>query len=71
MEYMEKRDLCDHFRGEIPDAADTGRMAQVEKAIGQYCKGADARLASLKDKYKTDEAVQSALSGYDPHIETQ
>jgi hypothetical protein len=69
VKYIDKRDLCDHFRGEIPDPSDKTRMEQVNKAIDQYCSGTDAKLASLKAKYKDSKTVQDALSEYDPHIE--
>lgn len=69
VKYIDKRDLCDHFRGEIPDTPDKIRMEQVNKAIDQYCIGTDAKLASLKAKYKGNKTVQNALSEYDSHIE--
>lgn len=67
--YIQRRDLCDHFRGEYPAPSETTRMAEVVHALDRYCPGSDARLAALKARYRDNKTVQAALAGYEPHIE--
>ena len=70
--FIEQRDTCEHFRGEIPDPEDlTERMREVSLQIEQYCRGTDQRLASLKKKYRSSAAVQRRLAQYEPSIEPE
>lgn len=66
-ELVERRDLCDHFRGEEPDDAE--RKAFLGKAIGDLCTGTDQRLASLKVKYSSNPVVTAKLNQYEEDIE--
>lgn len=65
--FKERRDLCDHFRGEDP--YDEERRAFLEENMDRYCTGTDAELEALKSRYKDDEAVMRLLSGYEENIE--
>lgn len=66
--FVEQRDLCDHFRGEEP--YDEERRLFLEQNMIELCTGSDGQLAALKQKYRGNEAVQSALAGYEVDIET-
>ncbi len=65
--FIERRDLCDHFRGEEP--YDEERRSFLEKNIIEYCTGTDRRLANLRQKYKQNPVVMDLLSGYEEVIE--
>ncbi len=67
--FMERRDLCDHFRGEIPEPADHRRMEEVISSISRYCLGTDEELARLRKKYIDDPEVRDVLAGYETAVE--
>ena len=69
--FLERRDLCDHMRGEFPDPPDPERVREVEKGIAQYCRGTDAQLAQLKKRYKDDPAVTKQLAEFETPIESK
>ncbi len=65
--YIERRNLCDHFRGEDP--YDEERRAFLEKNILELCTGTDRQLAALKQKYSSNCAIMAKLEQYEPEIE--
>lgn len=65
--FIEKRDLCDHFRGEDP--YDAARRKFLEKKLAEFCSGTDRVLSELKQKYRNDPVVLKRLSGYEEDIE--
>lgn len=65
--FVEKRDLCDHFRGEEP--YDEERREFLIKNITKLCTGTDNELARLKEKYKDNSAITEKLSSYEEDIE--
>ena len=65
--FIERRDLCDHFRGEEP--YDAERRDFLAKRMREYCTGTDAQLAALKNKYKSRPEVITRLSGYESKVE--
>ncbi|PJJ97618.1 hypothetical protein CO641_11800 [Lysobacteraceae bacterium NML91-0213] len=67
--FIERRDLCDHFRGEIPDPDDHRRMAGAVSNISRYCTGTDAELALLRARYIDSPRVRQLLAGYETKIE--
>jgi hypothetical protein len=67
VKFKDRRDLCDHFRGEDP--YDKERRKFLEENLKKYCTGTDRELASLKMKYKNNEAVLKALADYEVKIE--
>ena len=64
--FMERRDLCDHFRGEDPYNEE--RRKFLEENLKKYCTGTDKELASLKAKHN-NAAVLKALANYEERIE--
>ena len=65
--FKERRDLCDHFRGEEP--YDAERRTFLEESMNKYCTGTDKELASLKRRYKGNTVVLKVLSEYEETIE--
>ena len=65
--FKERRDLCDHFRGEDP--YDEERRRFLEENLKRYCAGTDKELASLKAKYMNNKTVMKVLEKYEEKIE--
>jgi hypothetical protein len=65
--FLEKRDLCDHFRGEPP--YDEERRIFIQKNMVELCTGSDQDLANLKTKYRNNPTVLKKLSIYEEDIE--
>ena len=65
--FIERRDLCDHFRGEEPYNEE--RRKFLEKNIVELCTGTDSKLVNLKQKYRRNPAVIKRLSLYEEDIE--
>ncbi|MCX7284977.1 MAG: hypothetical protein NTX28_13180 [Novosphingobium sp.] len=65
--FIERRDMCDHFRGE--EAYDQERKAFLDRKLEETCKGTDAALKSIRRKYRDDPGVISALWDYDDVVE--
>jgi hypothetical protein len=68
IQFMERRDACDHFRGEEP--YDAERRKLLEDKTRQLCTGTDRKLAALKRKYKNQTKVLVKLGEYEPRIES-
>jgi len=68
-DFVARRDLCDHFRGEIPDPEQVEQMRETLGQIDRYCTGTDAALAALKERYRGNPDVMEKLGGYEAHIE--
>ncbi len=66
-DFVERRDLCDHFRGEEP--YDAERAAFLRDATRKHCTGTDRELAALRHKYADDATVTAALADYETTIE--
>lgn len=67
--FFERRDNCDHFRGEIPDDMASERGKEVERALHEYCSGTDAELQRLKERYANNATVMARLATYEENIE--
>lgn len=67
--YVEQREGCDHFRGEIPDPSDEQRMKEIEREIHKLCTGTDKKLAQLKRKYARNQAALKRLNEFEEKIE--
>jgi hypothetical protein len=65
--YVERRDICDHFRGEEP--YDEERREFLHRRLVEFCAGTDKELAELKHKYRNNKAVTERLNRYEPFIE--
>ncbi|MBQ5941011.1 MULTISPECIES: hypothetical protein [unclassified Massilia] len=70
-DFIEQRDTCDRFRGELPDPEEHERMREVNLQLKKFCRGSDRKLASLKKKYRSSAAVQRRLAQYEPQIESE
>ena len=66
--FIERRDGCDHFRGEDP--YDEERRKFLQQQTLRLCVGTDNDLATLKKKYRGDNAIMAKLNDYEPQIET-
>ena len=67
--YVEQREGCDHFRGEIPDPPDKQRMREIEREIRKLCTGTDKKLVQLKRKYAKNQSVMKRLNEFEEKIE--
>lgn len=67
--FIEKREGCDHMRGELPDPVDTHRTRQLQRETRSLCKGTDQKLAQLKKKYAKNSSVMQHLDAFEPAIE--
>jgi hypothetical protein len=67
IQFMERRDACNHFRGE--ESYDAERRKVLEDKTRQLCLGTDRKLAALKLKYKNQAKVLVRLGEYEPRIE--
>jgi hypothetical protein len=67
--FVERREGCDHFRGEIPEATDPDRMDDINRELKKLCKGTDRKLLQLKQKYAANTAVTAVLAQFEPNIE--
>ena len=67
LEFIDKRDGCDHFRGEPIYSKE--RQEFLLKSMIELCTGTDGELAVLKSKYQNNKIIISTLSIYDNNIE--
>ena len=65
--FRERRDACDHFRGE--DAYDAKRAAFLAAEVARTCTGSDRALADLRKHYASDARALAALKDYEDKIE--
>jgi len=71
--YIERREICEHFRQEPwPESAtvdDKERREFIVSQFERYCKGTDKTIRELKRKYKSNRAVIEKLEQYESDIE--
>lgn len=67
--FIEKRDQCDHLRGEISGEPEIDNARNLNAELDKYCKGTDQELARLKSKYKNNTSILKKLETYDENIE--
>lgn len=65
--FINRRNDCDHFRGEA--SPDAGRQAEIDRELRRLCTGTDAALASLLKRYAKNASVQKALADFELNIE--
>lgn len=65
--FVERRELCDHFRGEDP--YDAERAAELRAAMAKNCAGTDRELATLRRKYAADRRVIRRLARFEDTVE--
>lgn len=66
-DFIDRREICDHFRGEEP--YDAERAEFLAKRLAETCSGTDRELRSLKQKYGDEHAVLRALERFEDDIE--
>lgn len=67
--FIDRREGCDHMRGEIPDPSEKQRMKEVNREIEKLCKGTDKQLLQLKKKYALNASVMQRLNEFEEGIE--
>ncbi len=71
--FIDRRDGCDHFRGEPwPEGdspAERERRQELKAAMKAACSGTDVELARLRGKYRDDADVAAALMAFEDDIE--
>jgi hypothetical protein len=67
--FIDRREGCDHMRGEVPARADGPRMQDIGREIDKLCKGTDKDLAQLKKKYAANSTVMQLLNQFETGIE--
>jgi hypothetical protein len=67
--FLERRALCDHFRGEFPDPPDPVRAHEIEEQLDVQCTGIDEQLEALKRRYRDDPAVSRQLARFETGID--
>ncbi|HEX8610112.1 MAG TPA: hypothetical protein VF800_02385 [Telluria sp.] len=68
MTFIERRDACDHFRGEIASADEKKRLEEVIRKANILCRGTDKQLAKLRTKYARRVAIIESLKHYEDVI---
>jgi hypothetical protein len=67
--FLERRAMCDHFRGEFPDPPDPERMRDVLEQIQIQCTGIDEQLDALKQRYRDDPVVSRQLAQFETGLD--
>ena len=65
--FVERRDGCDHFRGEEP--YEKQRAAFLDERVATLCQGTDVALSDLRQKYADQPQVIARLKDYEDSIE--
>jgi hypothetical protein len=65
--FIQRRDACDHLRGEEP--YDAARAAELKRGLAENCTGTDRELAALRRKYAAQARVMKRLSRYEDQVE--
>ena len=65
--FRERRDACDHFRGE--DAYDAKRAAFLSAEIAKACAGTDKALEDLRQRHAGNARALAALKDYEDKVE--
>ena len=71
--FTERREGCDHFRGEPWPEGDEAwmreRREQLIKGMRDACTGTDAELARLRAKYRDDVELAKMLGEFETSVE--
>jgi hypothetical protein len=67
--FVERREGCDHFRGEEPTSADPHRAREINRELKKLCTGTDKKLSRLKQKYAANAEITALLAPFEPNIE--
>ena len=66
-QFLQRREACDHWRGEA--GHDKERQRDIDRAVCRTCSGTDAELARLKKKYQANPGVMDVLDELEERIE--
>jgi hypothetical protein len=66
--FMERRDACDYFRGEVANVDDRKRLEAIIRKANSLCRGTDQQLAKLRKKYAGNAAIIDGLKQYEDAI---
>jgi hypothetical protein len=67
-EFVDRREICDHFRGEEP--YDDDRAKFLAEQIEKVCTGTDKELQALKQKYNGDDEIMQILNRFEERVES-
>ncbi|NHZ40250.1 hypothetical protein [Massilia aquatica] len=68
VKFMERRDGCDYFRGEVVNVDDRKRLQDIIRKANSLCRGTDKQLAKLRKKYAANAAVIDGLKDYEETV---
>lgn len=68
--FIERREGCDHMRGEVPDSSEKRRVKEIDHEIQKLCKGTDRAMAQLKKKYAANASIIARLNEFEDPIES-
>ena len=60
--YIDRRELCYHLSGEIPDPSEKERLREVIHDINKQCQGLDRKKIQLEMKYAANATVSARLA---------
>lgn len=66
-QFLERREECDHWRGEV--GYDRERQRDIDRGVCRTCTGTDADLARLKKKYRANPGVMDVLDELEEKVE--
>jgi len=73
--FIERREVCEHFRGEPwPEGRtreDEERRSLIARELKKHCAGSDAQLGALRHKYHDEKTVIRKLERYEDAIEAR
>ena len=69
--FIERREICDHFRGEFTGGSSPERDAAVILEQKKYCGNSDRDLETLRKKFEKNPEILSALAKYEAAIESK
>lgn len=69
LKFTERRESCDHLRGEMSGEPDQEGAKELEANLKKYCEGTDHELSRLRVKHIKNQAVIDSLSKYPTRIE--
>jgi hypothetical protein len=67
--FVDRREGCNHMRGEIPDPTEKLRMNEVSRELRKLCGGTDKELGQLKKKYAANSTIMQILNQFEVGIE--
>jgi hypothetical protein len=67
--FVDRREGCDHMRGEFPDRGEKQRVNEVTREISKLCAGTGKELVQLKRKYASNSTIMQILNQFESGIE--